>query len=105
MAVLDKTLITQLTNSYIDCSYTNKGTTEVVNIETPDSHGDSVRLPFTIRTKDGFNLKYDDNTGSVVFRFTKPEFKKSLSEIELINKINHFLSFQILKYKRKIFIY
>ena len=92
MTILDKALITQLNNSYIDCSYTNKGTTEVVNIETPDSNGDVVRLPFTIRTKDGFNLKYDDNTGSVVFRFTKSTFKKSLSETELITNYNTYFN-------------
>ena len=91
MIILDKTLITQLNNSYIDCSYTNKGTTEVVNIEVPNPNGDSVRLPFTIRTKDGFNLKYDDKTGSAIFRFTKPAFKKSLSETELsTNYSNYF---------------
>lgn len=91
MTILDKTLITQLNNSYIDCSYTNKGTTEVVNIEVPNPTGDSVRLPFTIRTKDGFNLKYDEKTGNVVFRFTKTTFKKSLSETELsTNYSNYF---------------
>ncbi len=92
MTILDKALITQLNNSYIDCSYTNKGTTEVVNIETPNPKGDVVRLPFTIRTKDGFNLKYDDKTGSAVFRFTKTAFKKSLSETELINNYNTYFN-------------
>ncbi len=71
MVSLTKTSITQLNNSYIDCSYTNKATTEVVNIELPNPTGDLVRLPFTIRTKDGFNLKYDKNTGNVVFRIDK----------------------------------
>ena len=92
MISLTKTLVTQLTNSYIDCSYSNKANTIVVNIETPDPNGDNVRLPFTIRTKDGYALKYDENTGSVVFRFTKPTFKKELQEPELTTNYSNYFN-------------
>ena len=90
MIILNKTLITQLNNSIIDCSYINKGTTEVVTIETPNSNGDDVIIPFIIRTKDGFNLKYDKNTGNVVFRFNKPTFNKTISENELITNYSNY---------------
>ena len=55
--ILEKTLITQLINCYIDCSYSTAGNTNLVNIEVPNPNGDEVRIPFTIRTKDGYALK------------------------------------------------
>ena len=48
----------------------NLRTGEEVNIEIPKQNGDDVRIPFTIRTKDGYALKYDENTGNVVYRFS-----------------------------------
>lgn len=89
---LTKTIVTQLINSYIDCSYSDKANTLVVNIEIPNPNGNDVRLPFTIRTKDGYALKYNQNTGSVVFRFIKPTFKKELDESELTTKYNNYFS-------------
>lgn len=90
MTNLSKTLVTQLENSYIDCSYSNKGTTVVVNIENIDKDGEDVRLPFTIRTKDGYALKYDDKTGSVVFRFTKPPFRDDKDETEITKNYSNY---------------
>ena len=84
MATLTKTLITQLTNSYIDCSYTKSVNTIVVNIETPSPTGDDIRQPFTIRTKDGFSLKYDENAGKVVFRVLKQLIDYTLPESDVI---------------------
>lgn len=92
MTNLNKTIINQLLNSYIDCSYSNSDNTVVVNIETPDPDGnDNLRLPFTIRTKDGYALKYD-KTGNVVFRFPNSTFKESLDESELTNNYNNYFS-------------
>lgn len=85
-----KTLIPKLENSYIDCSYTNKASTVVVNIESPDKDGEDVRLPFTVRTKDGYALKYDEKTGNVVFRFTKPKFKEDKSEPEITKNYSDY---------------
>ena len=69
MVSLTKTEITQLNNCYIDASYSKRGVTEVVNIETPDPNGHALKKLFTIRTKDGYALKYNENSGKVVFRF------------------------------------
>ena len=70
---LTKTLVTQLNNCYIDCSYSNTstGNTSIINIEIPSPNGDVVRSPFTIRVKDGYSLKYNEMTGNVVFRLNK----------------------------------
>lgn len=92
MTNLSKTIVDKLENVYIDCSYSNKGSTVVVNIEIPDKEGNEVRLPFTIRAKDGYALKYDDNSGSVVFRFTKPTFKEDKSEEELIKNYSNYFN-------------
>lgn len=92
MTNLTKTIIDKLENVYIDCSYTNKGSTLVVNIETPDKEGNDVRIPFTIRAKDGYALKYDDNSGSVVFRFTKPTFKNNKDEEELTKNYSDYFN-------------
>lgn len=81
--VLNKTLITQLSNCYIDCSYSNSGNTNIVNIETPNPTGDDVRNPFTIRTTDGYSLKYDENTGNVVFRTIIKYIYSELTETEI----------------------
>ena len=81
--VLNKTLITQLSNCYIDCSYSNSGNTNIVNIETPNPKGDDVRNPFTIRTKDGYSLKYDENSGNVVFRTNIKYIDSELTETEI----------------------
>ena len=90
MANLTKTIVDKLENTYIDCSYSNHGSTVVVNIENPDKEGDEIRLPFTIRTKDGYALKYDDKTGSVIFRFTKSTFKEDKSETELTKNYSNY---------------
>ena len=89
---LTKTMITQLNNSYIDCSYTNTktGNTSIVNIQTPNTKGNVVRNPFTIRTKDGYALKYDDKTGSVVFRITKQSLDYELIESTIITKYKNY---------------
>ena len=70
---LTKTLIPLLNNCYIDCSYSNitNGNTNLVNIEIPSGNGETVRSPFTIRTKDGYSLKYNENTGNVVYRLSR----------------------------------
>lgn len=94
MTNLSKTIIEKLENAYIDCSYSNRGSTVVVNIETPDKDGNEVRIPFTIRAKDGYALKYDDKTGSIIFRFTKPTFKQDKTEEELLkNYSNYFIDY------------
>ena len=78
--MLDKTLIEELDNCYIDCSHSDAGNTLVVNIETPNPKGDGVLQPFTIRTKDGYTLKYDEKTGSVKYRIYKKYLPQSTSE-------------------------
>lgn len=84
MVNLSKTIINKLENAYIDCSYSERnGSVTVINIETPDKDGNDVRAPFTIRTKDGYALKYNDKTGKVVFRFPKSAFKERKEEAEL----------------------
>ena len=82
--LLDKTEITQLNNSYIDGSYSDKGATQVVNIEIPDPNGHDLKQLFTIRTKDGYALKYDENSGNVVYRFQTPLFKDTLTLTQVI---------------------
>ena len=83
---LTKTLITQLNNCYIDCSYSNTstGNTSIINIEIPSPNGDVVRSPFTIRTKDGYVLKYNENTGNIVFRLNKKFSDSSYTEPQVI---------------------
>lgn len=83
---LTKTLITQLNNCYIDCSYSNTstGNTSIINIEIPSPDGDVVRSPFTIRTKDGYALKYNENTGNIVFRLKKQYSDSSYTEPQVI---------------------
>lgn len=96
MPTLTKTLITKLTNSYIDCSYSKTLNTLVVNIETPSPNGDAIRQPFTIRTKDGFSLKYNENTGKVVFRVLKKLIDYELSESDVIaNYDTYFTDFTL----------
>ena len=92
MTNLTKTIVDKLENAYIDCSYSNHGSTVVVNIETPDKDGNDVRLPFTIRAKDGYALKYDVNSGSIVFRFTKPAFKEDKDEEELTKNYSDYFN-------------
>ena len=82
--ILNKIEITQLINSYIDGSYSNKGVIQVVNIEIPDPNGHDLKPLFTIRTKDGYALKYDKNSGNVVYRFQTPLFKDTLTLAEVI---------------------
>ena len=82
--LLEKTLITQLNNSYIDCSYSSAGNTNLVNIEVPNPKGDKVRVPFTIRTKDGYALKYNENTGNVVYRFANKNYDYELLKSKVI---------------------
>lgn len=82
--MLNKTLIEHLENCYIDCSHSGSDNTIIVNIENPSPNGDNVLQPFTIRTKDGYALKYDDKTGSVKYRIYKKYFSESTSE----NKVN-----------------
>lgn len=91
---LTKTLITQLNNSYIDCSYTNPstGNTNIINIETPNPEGDDVRPNFTIRTKDGFALKYDENTGKIVYRFEKKGYSNETSLQNILKNYNKYFS-------------
>ena len=78
--MLNKTLIEELDNCYIDCSHSGSDNTIVVNIENPDPKGDYVLQPFTIRTKDGYTLKYDEKTGSVKYRIYKKYFSSNTSE-------------------------
>ena len=91
---LTKTLITQLNNCYIDCSYTNSitGNTNIINIETPNPAGDNVRSKFTIRTKDGFALKYDENTGRIVYRFKKTNYNNETLLLDIIQNYNNYFS-------------
>ena len=83
---LTKTLITQLTNCYIDCSYSNTstGNTNIINIEIPSKNGDVVRSPFTIRAKDGYALKYNENTGNIVLRLNKKFSDSGYKENQVI---------------------
>lgn len=83
---LTKTLITQLTNCFIDCSYTNSGNTSIINIEIPTPTGDKVRSPFTIRTKDGYALKYNESTGKVVFRLPRKWLDYEFTQPKVIEK-------------------
>ena len=89
---LTKTLITQLNNSYIDCSYSDSGNTNVVTIETPTPEGDLVIQPFTIRTKDGFSLKYNEETGKVSYRIQKKHFATSTTESKLNTGYNTYFT-------------
>lgn len=92
--MLNKTLIEQLNNCYIDCSYSGSDNTIIVNIDTPDPDGNVVRQPFTIRTNDGFSLKYNDLTGNVVFRINTVKFDNALTENEIINDYdNYFIDY------------
>ena len=43
-----------------------------------------VREPFTIRTKDGYALKYDENTGNVVYRFVNKNYNYELLKSQVI---------------------
>lgn len=90
--LLTKTLITQLNNCYIDCSYSKGGNTNLVNIEIPNPNGDDVRIPFTIRTKDGYALKYDSNTGNVVYRFANKNYNYELTESQVIAGYNTYFT-------------
>ena len=91
---LTKTLITQLNNCYIDCSFTNSitGNTNIINIETPNPAGDDVRSIFTIRTKDGFALKYDENTGRIVYRFEKAGYNNETLLPDILKNYNNYFS-------------
>ena len=90
--MLNKTLITQLNNCYIDCSYSGSDNTIIVNIETPDPNGNDILEPFTIRTNDGFSLKYDDLTGNVVFRINTVHFLDTKTETEINNNYNEYFT-------------
>ena len=90
--ILEKTLITQLNNCYIDCSHSTGGNTNIVNIEVPNPQGDTVRVPFTIRAKDGYVLKYDGNTGSVVYRFAKKNYSYELLKSQVISGYNTYFT-------------
>lgn len=90
--LLEKTLITQLNNSYIDCSYSSDGNTNLVNIEVPNPNGDDVRLPFAIRTKDGYVLKYNENTGNVVYRFANKNYDYELLKSQVIAGYNNYFT-------------
>ena len=92
MLNLTKTIIIQLNNSYIDCSYSSTGNTNLINIETPNPDGDVVRFPFTIRTKDGYALKYDENTGSFIYRFSTPVYNYELLKSQIINNYNTYFT-------------
>lgn len=90
--MLTKTLITQLNNCYIDCSYTKAGNTSLVNIEIPSPTGDTVRSPFTIRTKDGYSLKYDVNTGNVVYRLLRKWLDFEFTQPQVIVKYDEYFT-------------
>lgn len=92
MVILEKTLITQLNNCYIDCSYSTAGNTNLVNIEVPNPNGDNVRVPFTIRTKDGYVLKYDEKTGNVVYRFANKNYDYELLKSQVIAGYNNYFT-------------
>lgn len=91
---LTKTLVTQLNNCYIDCSYLNisTGNTSIINIEIPNQNGDVVRSPFTIRAKDGYSLKYNEMTGNVVFRIIKNFINFEMTEPEIISYYNNYFN-------------
>ena len=89
---LTKTLITQLNNCYIDCSFTKAGNTSLVNIEIPSPNGDDVRSPFTIRTKDGYSLKYDENTGNVVYRMLRKWLDYEFTQPQVIAKYAEYFT-------------
>lgn len=97
--MLNKTLIEQLNNCYIDCSYSGSDNTIIVNIETPDPKGDDVLEPFTIRTKDGYTLKYDDTSGNVKFRILKKYFADSKTENEVIENYDTYFTDYVLDLK------
>lgn len=97
--LLTKTLIDQLNNCYIDCSYSGSDNTIIVNIETPDPKGDDVLQPFTIRTKDGYSLKYDDATGNVKFRILKKYLDDSKTENEVIENYDTYFTEYVLDLK------
>ena len=88
--LLTQTLITKLNNCYIDSSYSTAGNTKIINIETPNPKGDTVRVPFTIRTKDGFALKYDANTGSVVYRFANKDYNYESTKSQVTAGYNKY---------------
>lgn len=90
--MLNKTIIEQLTNTYIDCTYTTRSNTIVVNIETPSPTGDDIRQPFTIRTKDGYSLKYDDTTGYVKYRINTKYLNSEITEPELLANYNLYFT-------------
>lgn len=91
MVNLNRTIINKLENSYIDCSYSEKrGPVTVINIEIPDKEGNDVRVPFTIRTKDGYALKYDDKSGNVVFRFPKSTFRDDKDEDQITKNYSKY---------------
>lgn len=90
--LLNKIEITQLNNSYIDGSYSNKGVIQVVNIEIPDPNGHDLKQPFTIRTKDGYALNYDKNSGNVVYRFQTPLFKDTLTLSQVIGEYTTYFN-------------
>ena len=95
--LLNKTEITQLNNSYVDGSYSNKGVIQVVNIEIPDPNGHDLKQPFTIRTKDGYALKYDENSGKVVYRFQTSLFKDTLTLSQVIEGYTTYFNEYTLK--------
>lgn len=92
MVILEKTLVTQLNNCYIDCSYSTAGNTNIINIEVPNPNGDEVRIPFTIRAKDGYALKYNDNTGNVVYRFANKNYNYELLKSQVIAGYNTYFT-------------
>lgn len=94
--MLNKTLIEQLNNCYIDCSYSGSDNTIIVNIDTPDPNGNDVRRPFTIRTNDGFSLKYDELTGNVVFRINIKHFPDTKTKEEINNDYDtYFIDYNL----------
>lgn len=94
--MLNKTLIEQLENCYIDCSYSGSDNTVIVNIENPSPNGDNVLQPFTIRTKDGYALKYNEASGSVKYRIYKKYFPESTSEEVVNEKYNTYFTDYVL---------
>lgn len=92
--ILNKTVITELNNCYIDCTHSDKQTTLVSTIETPDPKGNEVRDLFTIRTKDGYNLKYDDKTGKIVYRFfnNSSDMQATMSEAEVAKNYSKYFN-------------
>ena len=90
--MLNKTLIEQLNNCYIDCSYSGPDNTIIVNIETPDPQGNDILEPFTIRTKDGYSLKYGELTGNIIFRINTAHFSDTKTEPEIINNYDDYFT-------------